>query len=112
KKEEKKAAMPFALDVSGVKLSDSAFTWQDEKQGQTFVVSKLEVSTGRLGGITPTDLDVRFRMQGDKPKIDTLVHLTGALSLDLKAARSILKKLSGGEGGGCRYCQPAPDRQG
>lgn len=93
-KEEKKAAMPFALDVSGVKITDSSFSWQDDQQGRTFSVSKLAVSTGRLGGIAPTDLDLDFRMQGDNPKIDAAVRLTGALALDLKATRSILTKLA------------------
>lgn len=92
-KEEKKEVIPFALDVSGVKVTNSTFTLQDEEKGRTFAVSNLEVSTGRLGGAEPTDVEVSFRMQGDKPKIDAAVHLTAGLALDMKAKRSVIKKL-------------------
>ncbi|MDH4100218.1 MAG: AsmA family protein [Nitrospirota bacterium] len=97
KKEEKKkeeGAMPFALDVSGVKITNSAFTLQDEEKGRTFSVSSLEVSTGRLAGNVPTRLETRFRVQGDKPKIDASVHLATGLTLDLKAQHYALMKLN------------------
>lgn len=92
-KEEKMEVIPFALDVSGIKVTNSTFTWQNEEKGRTFAVSKLEVSTGRLGGSAPTDVDVSFRMQSDKPKIDAAVHLTGGVALDMKTRRSVIKKL-------------------
>lgn len=90
---EKKEAMPLELDISGVKITNSTFTWRDEEKGRTFTVSSLDVNTGRLAGTVPSNMDARFRVQGDKPKTDATVHLAAGLAVDLKARRYALMKL-------------------
>ena len=88
-KKEKPApkASPLAIDVAGVVIEDATVTYTDQAAGTRYVLSNLDLRTGRIAPGMPAKLDLSLHAQSDKPK----------LSLDVKATGSVMANVETGE---------------
>lgn len=96
KEEQKPGAMPFSLNVEGIRISRSALTYRDEEKGRTLSIRQLEVKTGRLADGVPTDIDIRLLLEGDQPKVHLDIFLKTGLTFNLQDRRYTLEGLEAG----------------
>jgi AsmA protein len=85
-KEEKpapKGAGPgFQVDIAGVEITDAAITYTDQAAGSKYTLSKLDLKTGRIAPGVPSRIDLKFRAQGDEPKLNLQAALKTRLKFD------------------------------
>jgi AsmA protein len=77
----------FPIDVAGVVIEDATVTYTDQAAGTRYVLSNLDLETGRIAPGVPAKIDLSLRAQSDKPR----------LSLDVKAAGSVMANFESGE---------------
>jgi AsmA protein len=75
-------ARPLVIDVSGVTVKNAAIGWRDEASGTALRLSGAELTTGRITSGVPARLDFSGRIQGDEPRVDATVRLSGVYRLD------------------------------
>jgi AsmA protein len=78
-----KGAEPgLQVDIAGVEITDAAITYTDQAAGSKYTLSKLDLKTGRIAPGVPSRIDLKFRAQGDQPKLDLQAALKTRLKLD------------------------------
>jgi AsmA protein len=78
-----KGAEPgLQVDIAGVEITDAAITYTDEAAGSKYTLSKLDLKTGRIAPGVPSRIDLKFRAQGDQPKLDLQTALKTRLKFD------------------------------
>ncbi|PWB59352.1 MAG: hypothetical protein C3F18_00985 [Nitrosomonadales bacterium] len=92
KKEEEDKQIKF--DIDSVKAGKSALSFRDEMGGRQFALSQIELKTGRLANARPTQAELRFYLQGDKPGIKADVKLATELTFDTDARRFSVRGLN------------------
>ncbi|MDO8891697.1 MAG: AsmA family protein [Sulfurimicrobium sp.] len=92
KKDEEDKQLKF--DIDSVKIGKSALTFKDEMGGRQFALSRIELRTGRLANARPTQVELGFGLQGDKPGIKADVKLATELSFDTDAKRFSLRGMN------------------
>ena len=92
KKEEEDKQIKF--DIDSVKIGKSALTFRDEMGGRQFALSRIELKTGRLANARPTQAELGFSLQGDKPSIKADVKLVTELTFDTEAKRFSVRGLN------------------
>ena len=78
----KDAGADFKLDIAGVEIKDAAVSYADAAAGTKYVLSKLNLKTGRLAPGAPTGVELSARVQSDKPKLDLSAELKTRLAFD------------------------------
>ncbi|HZP86845.1 MAG TPA: AsmA family protein [Burkholderiales bacterium] len=74
---------PIRLDIDGIRVTRSQLTWKDEAARQDLALSLANFETQRLVENQPSRVNVDVRVQGQQPKIDAHLVLTGTLVFDL-----------------------------
>ncbi len=92
KKEEEDKQIKF--DIDSVKVGKSELTFKDEMGGRQFALSRIELKTGRLANARPTQAELGFSLQGDKPRVKADVKLVTELSFDTEAKRFSLRGMN------------------
>ena len=78
-----KGAEPgLQVDIAGVEITDAAITYTDQAAGSKYILSKLDLKTGRIAPGVPSRIDLKFRAQGDQPKLDLQAALKTRLKFD------------------------------
>jgi AsmA protein len=85
-KEEKpapKGAGPgVQVDIAGVEITDAALTYSDQAAGSRYALSNFDLKTGRIAPGVPARIELKFRAQGDEPKLDLQTALKTRLKFD------------------------------
>lgn len=95
-------ASPLGFDIAGIRVSRSRLEWRDLSNGQAFVLSDLDLSTGRLARQSLGTLSFGASLDGGKSgkaRLDVL----GNYVLDLDRHRLAIEQLDlkvGAQGGG------------
>jgi AsmA protein len=76
------ARADFAVDIGGVEFVDAAISYTDQAAGAKYLLTKLNLKTGRIAPGVPTTVDFSAHAQGDKPKVDLPVTLKTRFTLD------------------------------
>jgi AsmA protein len=78
-----KGAEPdFKVDIAGVEITDAAVSYADAAAGTKYVLSKLNLRTGRLAPGVPTSIEFSAHVKSDTPKLDLPVALKTRLTFD------------------------------
>lgn len=75
----------FALDVSGVIISDASLRWDDRMSDTSFLVEGLDMTTGRIYKGAPFPLDVSLRFDCARPDVSGTLTLSSKSSIDLQS---------------------------
>lgn len=78
----KDAGADFKVDIAGVEILDAAVSYADAAAGTKYVLSKLNLKTGRLAPGVPTSVELSAHVQSDTPKLDLPVTLKTRLTFD------------------------------
>jgi AsmA protein len=70
------------VDIAGVEITDAAITYSDQAAGSKYTLSALNLKTGRIAPGVPARVDLKFRAQGDEPKLDLQAALKTRLRFD------------------------------
>ena len=91
KEEEESEIIKF--DIDGIKVSNSAVSFTDEKAGSQYHVSKLNLKTGHVALTEPFDLESDFLVAANNPKLNAEAKLKGNFMLDPEAKHFAAKDL-------------------
>lgn len=89
----KGAEAEFKVDIDHVLIEDAAITFTDQAAGAQYVLSKLNLKTGRIASGVPTNIELSGNAQSDKPKINLQMNLKTRLLYDLEQQRYALEGL-------------------
>lgn len=78
------AALPFALDISGIELKNTNVSWRDEVQGTDVRVAGLALKTGHVASGVPGKLELAARVEGTQPRMSLRVAANTGYRLDLE----------------------------
>ena len=78
----KGAAPPVAIDIDHVAIENAAITYTDQADGARYSLSKLNLKTGRVAPGVPTDIDLAFSAQSEKPKLNIDAALKTTATFD------------------------------
>ena len=70
----------FAVDVAGVEIEKATVTYVDQAAGTRYVLSNLDLKSGRLAPGVPAKIDLDLRAQSEKPKVDLQAALKTQLT--------------------------------
>ncbi|MBU1689699.1 MAG: AsmA family protein [Gammaproteobacteria bacterium] len=93
-KKEEEESEQFKFDIEGVSITRAAFSFDDRMAGRKLDISGLEFESGRLANNQPGKIDLKFTLQGDKPKINAQVAITSGLLFDIEAKAVALDGLT------------------
>ena len=78
----KDAGPDFKVDIAGIEITDAAVSYADAAAGTKYVLSKLNLKTGRLAPGVPTSVEFSAHVQSGTPKLDLPVALKTRLTFD------------------------------
>ena len=87
------------LDIEGIRVMNAAFSWKDEEAGTSYVISDLDVQTGRIAEDVPTKFDYSAAIRSDQPPMDLRTRAAGTLSADMDSQTFKIEALKGGVDG-------------
>jgi AsmA protein len=70
------------VDIAGVEITDAALTYSDQAAGSRYALSNFDLKTGRIAPGVPARIELKFRAQGDEPKLDLQTALKTRLKFD------------------------------
>jgi len=73
------------FEIDSIKVKNSSANFQDEASGILLSLHDLNIETGKLSDSTPGKLSATFRLESNKPHIDTRVKLNSHVVFELKA---------------------------
>lgn len=79
--------LPLVIDIDHVTIENAALTYTDEAAGAAYVLSKLNLSTGRIASGVPVKIDLAFTVQSDKPVMNLETALKATVAFDLDRQR-------------------------
>jgi AsmA protein len=88
------AAPLAAITIAGVQLTDANVNWIDAKQGQTFKLKNLNLTTDPLVPGEPTALDMTFDIESTAPQAELNIGLSTQLVVDVDNQQYALTDLS------------------
>jgi AsmA protein len=71
------------FDIAGVRIMNGQLGFRDEKEGRSFVLSEVNLTTGRLGNAAQGPLAADFKLAGDKPRVSAALRVAGQYRYDL-----------------------------
>ncbi|MFZ5524703.1 MAG: AsmA family protein [Pseudomonadota bacterium] len=83
--DEHLAPMTFNIDI--VRITNSSINWQDELESQRLSLHDLQIETGRLADMAPSNLAATFQLDSEKTHFNSTVQLKSRLFFDRKAGR-------------------------
>ena len=89
----KEESEQIKFDIDGVKVTNSALSFTDEKSDSKYSISKLNVTTGHVALAQPLDVTTDFTIAATNPKLDAAVKLKGNFLFDPVAKHFIAKGL-------------------
>ncbi len=89
----KEAPGQVNVDIASVGIEDAAITFTDQQAGAKYVLSKVNLKTGRIASGVPTKIELALAAQSDKPKLDLEGDLKVRLTFDLENKRYALEGL-------------------
>jgi AsmA protein len=89
----KKEPTEIKFDIAGARVVNAAASFTDEMEGRRFTVVGLEAKTGRLAEGRPTDIELSFDLQGDKPAVAARVKVKSGMTFVTSARRFTLERL-------------------
>ena len=78
---------PLTFDIDSVRVTDSAINWQDEMESRRVTLQNVQIETGRLADMVPSNLTARFRLNSERALLNADVRLKSRLFFDRKAGR-------------------------
>ena len=93
KEEEESKIIKF--DIDGIKVTNSAVSFTDEKAGSQYSLSKLNLKTGNIALAEPFDLATDFVVAASKPKLKAETKLKGNFLVDPETKHFVAKDLDG-----------------
>jgi AsmA protein len=78
----KDAGADFKVDIAGIEITDAVVSYADAAAGTKYVLSKLNLKTGRLAPGVPTSVELSVHVQSGTPKVDLPVALKTRLTFD------------------------------
>ncbi len=72
----------FRVDIAGVEITDATITYTDQAAGSKYILSKLNLETGRIAPGVPARIELKVHAQGDEPKLDLQSALKTRLKFD------------------------------
>ncbi len=82
----------FRFDIDSVKATGGEVVLRDDMTGQRFMVSRLDVTTGRLANGQPTRFAADFSLEGSTaPSFAAQIHLASGLQFDSESGQFSLK---------------------
>lgn len=72
------------FEIDSIKLGNSSFNLQDEAAGIYMSLHDVNLETGKLSDSTPGKVTAAFRLESNKPRIDTRVKLNSHFLFELK----------------------------
>ncbi len=72
------------FDIDGVSISNSSINFQDESEGVHLALRDVHLETGRLTDAIPSNISANFRLEADKPHIDTKTKINSHLIFERK----------------------------
>ena len=85
---------PLAIDVAGVVIEDATVTYTDQAAGTRYVLSNLDLKTGRIAPGVPAKIDLSLRAQSDKPPLGLDVKATGSVMANVESGEFAAEKLN------------------
>ena len=76
------AAAPIRFDIDGVKVSKAAVSWKDEVAGTEYMVSNLDLETGRVAPGVPVKIELGAAFTASEPKLDVKLQCAGNVTVD------------------------------
>ena len=64
-------------------LENASITYIDQAAGAKYVLSKLNLKTGRIASGVPSKINLSFTAQSDKPRLDLQSSLKATVTFDL-----------------------------
>jgi AsmA protein len=78
---------PATLDIDGVRITNSAINWQDEIKWKRVALQDVQIETGRLADMVPSNLKASFHLNSEMAHSDSSIELKSRLFYDIKAGR-------------------------
>jgi AsmA protein len=75
------------FEVEKIRVLDSSVNYRDEAADLAWTVHDLDIETGRIAHAQPGEIKAHFRLEADKPRVDTRVKLASHLLFDRVANR-------------------------
>lgn len=85
---------PLAIDVAGLVIEDATVTYTDQAAGTRYVLSNLDLKTGRIAPGVPAKIDLSLRAQSDKPPLGLDVKATGSVMANVESGEFAAEKLN------------------
>lgn len=86
---------PVTLDIDGVRITNSAINWQDEIKWKRSALQDVQIETGRLADMVPSNLKVSFHLNSEMAHSDSNIELKSRLFCDIKAGRCEFADIEG-----------------
>lgn len=87
------------LEIEGVRFTNAAFTWNDERSGASYEISELAIETGRIAVGVPTKFDYSAIIRANRPAIDLRTRASGTIIADIDNQIFRVDALEGGVDG-------------
>ncbi len=84
---------PFTVDIDHFVLRNATITYIDQAQNAQYILSKLDLETGRLASGVPSEIDLSFILQSNKPTLALKTTLKTTLTFDLGRRQYALQGL-------------------
>ena len=75
-------AAPIKFDIDGAKVSKAAVSWKDEAAGSEYMVSELNLETGRVAPGVPVKFELAAAFTAPEPKMEVKLQCTGNVTTD------------------------------
>jgi len=82
------------FDIDHVSIEDTTVNYYDEKTGAKYVLSRLNLKTGRIANAVPFNVELGFDVLGNRPAFDLNTHLKTRLTFDLNKQQYLLQALT------------------
>jgi AsmA protein len=85
--EGKPAQRPILFNIDHVLIENASLGYADEGSGATYTLDKLNLKTGRIPAVTPSDIELAFAVSANQPKVNVDVRLKTRLAFALDSGR-------------------------
>jgi AsmA protein len=93
---EESSNQQVKFDIDGVKISNSAISFDDDKEGSKYAVSKLNVDTGKIADRAASKFELSADVKSSKPAADATVTAKSGFTFDLAGKHYALQGIDAG----------------
>ena len=73
------------LVINGIEIKDAEVIWQDDQAGSKIQISPFNLTTGKIGDGSPTDVNMNLNIKNSAPVLDAALELTTTAIFNAKA---------------------------